>query len=551
MQIEARLTFDKVQFDQDNTAHLVVSVTAPPIKVEEQRPSICIVPVIDVSPSMEGPKLEYAKRSLIKLIEHLSPNDYCGLVKFSGIAETVAKPRKVTAEVKDDLKRKIGELYLGNATNIAGALLEGLAVANRMDLSADVITRVILFTDGDANSGVATKPKDMLALVGPNIGVASISAFGYGEDVKQDFLSDLSKAGNGNYAFVKNPDDALSAFGKELGGLLSTYATNLVLEVSPLAGNEIDQVVSDVEADEEEIGQVTVKIPDVLSDETRNIVFAIKLKEQKNAFPREVNVFDVRVSYDILDANSRRERKTFESKAKVQFVKKDEAQAKPHSELDRIVALAQIVRAQIEAEVHAKRGDYGTAQGIMDSASVNFVSRGLSDLGVVAHGVRQRLANHSVYASSSSYLSSVTRGGTRGMGVSGYDAQAAADLHAAGVVMSNSTQALVAASFAGNDSADDESALVAGSSGQSQDSTGGLADRVSIGGDPVRIVGGGQTAAGNIAGIIQGPRNPLLTMPTTWGSSQVVPPAVPVVTHEPPKATKKAKRKIKQKSNRW
>src|SRR5574338_301945 len=98
MKIDARLTFDKIRHDQDFDAHLVLSLTAPTVEVGEKRSRICIIPVIDVSPSMAGEKLDYAKKSVLKLIDHLHTGDYCGLVQFSGRAQVIMRPTKITAE---------------------------------------------------------------------------------------------------------------------------------------------------------------------------------------------------------------------------------------------------------------------------------------------------------------------------------------------------------------------------------------------------------------------------------------------------------------------
>jgi len=553
MKVEARLTFDKVRFDQESDAHLVVTLTAPSVSVEEKRPSLCIVPVIDVSPSMDGAKIAYAKRSLLKLIDHLTPNDYCGLVKFSSTAEMVAKPRKVTQEVKEDLKRKVGDLSLNGGTNIGDALLTGLSVANGMDLSSEVLTRVILFTDGESNTGPAQTPGAIIALVDPNIGIASVSVFGYGEDVKQDFLGDLAKKAKGNYAFVKNPDDALSAFGKELGGLLSTYATNLVIDVSPLAGHQISQVVSDVEAEEEDLGPITIKIPDLLADETRHIVLGVKLKEQKSAFPRAVNVFDVQVGYDILDANMRKERKDEEIKTKVQFVKADDAQRQADAELDKIVALAQVVRAQIEAEAFAKRGDYNSAYGTMATVSGNLSTRGLQQIGAVAMDIGSRMENQSRYAASTSYLTSMSRGATRSVGVSGYDVQAASALRSCGMSLSNSAQESFATDFANEavvevEAPPDQTAL--------QDLLANMTSAINNGSSTIQGGDVGLTWGGDISGSgvqIGGDVNgtPARPLFIGGGSMHVAlnPPTVTV--EEAKKPAKKAKRKIKQKSSRW
>lgn len=450
MKIDARFTYDKIRHDQDFDAHLVLSVTAPTLDLADKRQAVCIVPVIDVSPSMQGPKFDYAKRSILKLIDHLAPGDYCGLIQFSSRAHIVSEPLKITPESKDELKRKVGELRIGSATNIADALLVGLAVANKMDLSADVTTRVILFTDGDSNTGVAIKPNEILALLDGNLGLASVSAFGYGTDVKQDFLAELARKGKANYAFVRNPDDALSAFGKELGGLLSTYATDLVLEVQPLAGHHITSVISDVDAEEDNIGgEVTIRIPDILAEETRHIILGVKLAAQKSALPRPVNVLSAKLSFDVLDANSRKERKNEETKAKLQFMKPGEEQDKPDQDLDRLVSLAQVIRAQIEAEEFAKKGNYRDAQLRMDSAMAEVRTKGHVHLQGLASKVRQRVGSAVSYNASGAYLASVSRGGVRGMGVASYDAEAASDLASVGVQMANSVQASTSNSFAG------------------------------------------------------------------------------------------------------
>jgi len=446
MKIDANLTFNKVQFDQETEAHLVLSLTAPAVSIKDKRPPLCITPLVDISGSMEGEKLVYAKRSLIKLLDHLSANDYCGLIAFSNDVQVVSKPVKCTVEAKEDLKRKVGDLRTAGSTNIADALLSGFELVSKMDLPVEAIIRVILFTDGAANVGPAIEPKDIVALVGPNIGNASVSAFGYGSDARQDFLLDLAKTGKGNYAFIQNPDDALSTFGKELEGLLSTYATNLVLDVTPLAGHRISQVVSDVTAEEDDLGQVTIRIPDVLSEETRNLVLAVKLQSQKNAFPRAVNVFDVKMGYDMLDANFHKEHQTIEAKVKVQFVKAEERDTAPNPDLDRIVGLAQIVRAQIEAEEQAKKGDFVAAAGVMSSIANNVKTRGLVDLGVMACGMGQRMASQSLYASNASYFASVQQGVTRSVGGT-YSADATHDLKTVGMSLSNAAQDSLMDSF--------------------------------------------------------------------------------------------------------
>jgi Ca-activated chloride channel family protein len=439
LEAQARLTFNKVAYDKDNEAHLVVSLKAPKIDWQAKRPPVCIIPVIDISPSMEGQKMLYAKQSVLKLIDNLQPGDFCGIVAFGGQVFTVSKPVEVTQAQKDRLKAAVGQLTTNGSTNFSGGMCQGLDLLNKGDLPDGVLQRVIMFTDGMPNTGIAIKRDDIVKLLEQTLGNATLSAFGYGADADQELLADVAKTGKGNYAFIRNPEDALSAFAKELGGLLSTYAQNITVEVAPHNGHTIVETVSDVEA-KEDGKKVLVTLPDILSEEERHLVFKVKLDKQPNAFPRQSSVFDVVVEYDMLDDGKSKKRCNDEVKAKVQFVKADEADGKPIPEVDRIVGLAQLVAAQIQAEEMAKAGNFAGAVAFMTSTSSDYQSRGFDDLAKVAVNVGGTMGSASVYAHSTGYLNSMKSGTTRSYGTSGMDAQAAADLNVVGVSLNNSAQ---------------------------------------------------------------------------------------------------------------
>jgi hypothetical protein len=54
MKTTARLTYDSLRFDRPGKAHLVVTLTAPPLDQGSKRSAVCIIPVLDVSGSMQG-----------------------------------------------------------------------------------------------------------------------------------------------------------------------------------------------------------------------------------------------------------------------------------------------------------------------------------------------------------------------------------------------------------------------------------------------------------------------------------------------------------------
>ncbi len=428
MKIQTRFTHDKVRFDKPNDIHLVVSLKAPKLDWETKRPPVCIIPIIDVSGSMAGEKLDYAKKTLLKLVDHLRPGDYCGLGAFATEIHEIQAPIEMTQASKDALKNRIGDLHTTSSTNFSGGLELGLRWGSKVDVGKDMLVRVIMLTDGCANHGVTSA--EGLAKIVDTRGKTTVSCFGYGTDANQELLADLAKRGGGNYAFIKHPDEALSAFGKELGGLLSTYAQGIVIDLAPHNGHKIEEVISDVDVDEKE-GKVIVKLGDILSEEERHVVIALKLSEQAQALPREMNIVDVKIDYDLL-VDGKREHRQVEQKAKLRFVK--------------------------EGEEQDKKGDFKGAGARMDAMAVALNSRGHDKLGAFAKGIQSRVVSHASYASSQGYLRSSKGYSARGMSVSKMDGDLEREIVSSGLgadfAMANAAQHSTASSFSGGADAD-------------------------------------------------------------------------------------------------
>jgi len=445
MEIKPKFTFESVRCDQSNDLHLVVELTAPKSDWQVNRPPLCIVPVLDISGSMAGPKLAYAKQSILKLIEHLSSDDYFGIVSFSSAARVDAVPRKMTPEVKESLRVLVNNFQTEGATNFSGGMLLGLKTANEMDLPESTIVRVITFTDGQPTHGV-TDPKGLCDLLEKQVGRASVSAFGYGSDANQTLLSDLATKGKGNYAFVQEPDAALAAFGKELGGLLSMYAQNIRVDLTPRNGHQIMEVLTDADVEEETTGEVEVRLPQILSEETTNVVVAVRLSEQKQAGPRQVNVIDVKLRYQVIDQDGKLTEKTVETKAKVQFVKAGDEQKTPTKEVDEIVARAQLVKVQIEAEAQAKQGNFSAVTEAFNGFKASVKTRGLGLLAEIANHVGGYYQPQQ-YAGSAGNRVGLRRAMTRGVGTSGLALEDQVVLSSCSFSLANEAQEMTSQAF--------------------------------------------------------------------------------------------------------
>ena len=458
MEILARFTHSQINYNQDSDVHLVVSLKAPTLAWMEKRPRLCVLPTVDLSGSMQGSKLDYAKKSLLKLVDQLAEGDFAGLVGFEDRAHILEKPQQVTAEFKDRLKKTIRNLHTMGGTNFAEGVLQAVRLVGQLDLPPNFLKRVIVFTDGQPTVGV-TSTKDILKLLKANRGSTTVSAFGYGAvggDVwggcDQNFLTEFAGLGNGNYAYVQDPDDALVAFGKELGGLLSTYATDLSLEIEPLKGHRVAEVVTNVTYEEDVTGLVEVPISDILSEESRHFVFKTTLAQQKKAFPRDTTVFNIKLTYSVLTAEGVKEIQTAEAKARVRFVREADVQAEASKEIEEIVALHQVIRVQLKAEEAAERGQFDQARRLMTDIAEEVKTYG--NVAAMANHVGERVGSHALYARSTGFLRSVSNGGTRAYGTSGTDREAAVHLANCNVELDNNAMRFYENSFTSEDVAE-------------------------------------------------------------------------------------------------
>src|SRR4051812_15738222 len=216
---------------------VLVRLRAPGAPKDRRRASICVVPIVDVSGSMQGSKLAAVQRALEKLVEHLVPGDHCGLVVFDSEARTLIPIVEVTADRKADLMNAIRQLRAGSNTNLAGGVLEAARAVDcaRRETGLPSTTRVrgIVLTDGLANCGPTLTPDELGRECRERL---TLSCFGYGADCDHMLLSALADAAGGSYAFVENDDLVLSAFGRELGGLAATYAARVEVRCVPCAG---------------------------------------------------------------------------------------------------------------------------------------------------------------------------------------------------------------------------------------------------------------------------------------------------------------------------
>merc|ERR1719231_1918898 len=143
---------------------------------------------------------------------------------------------------------------------------------------------VLLFTDGQANRGLTSTAAitDAVRRTWGRLGAPAVHTFGFGSDHNEDMLRSVAASNKGMYYFIGNGGEIPAAFADCLGGLTSIVARRLQLVVEvprPLPhAVEVLEVVTKYSVKTVEAGaKFEVTIPDLYSEEQRDVVFRLRL----------------------------------------------------------------------------------------------------------------------------------------------------------------------------------------------------------------------------------------------------------------------------------
>ncbi len=123
--VQAQLELDQITAPADTTVkrHLILTIRTPKqVPAAEAAPTqsgrkpLSFVTVLDVSGSMYGDKLAWAKKAVQQAIQHLREGDVAALVTFASEVATVLPPTPVDASLKKRLDSFLSDMNAGGNT---------------------------------------------------------------------------------------------------------------------------------------------------------------------------------------------------------------------------------------------------------------------------------------------------------------------------------------------------------------------------------------------------------------------------------------------------
>jgi Ca-activated chloride channel family protein len=197
---------------------------------KDNLPPTNLVFLVDVSGSMQSPnKLELLKSSLKLLTQQLTAKDKVSLVVYAGASGLVLEP--TAGNQRRKIIAALDRLSAGGSTNGGAGIQLAYAIAKQAFIK-DGINRILLATDGDFNVGTINFEALKNLIEEKRKSGISLTTLGFGTGNYNDHLMEqLADAGNGNYAYIDNINEARKVLVDEMSSTLNTIAKDVKIQI--------------------------------------------------------------------------------------------------------------------------------------------------------------------------------------------------------------------------------------------------------------------------------------------------------------------------------
>jgi Ca-activated chloride channel family protein len=383
--LTARADRRLIRPDRRSERFVLVELTAPAAAArDDERPPVNLAFVVDRSGSMagrdrsmDGNKLDLAKRAVVEAIGHLSERDRFSIVTYDDDVDLVCESSSATTRARRDAVDRLERVAPGGSTNLSGGWLRGCEEVARR-LSENGVDRVLLLTDGLANVGIVDSAELTHHAAELRARGVSTTTFGIGRDFDEELLQSMADAGGGHAYYIAEAAQIRDLIASEVGEARQVVARDAELEVQ--AGEGVHVEALSPQPTETRGSRTIVRLGGLVSEQTMDVVLRVRFPygELGRETAVHLRVTDRDGAFEAAGAAEARLTWTWADDRANDEQPRDEA-------VDRAVAAQFAARARQEAVRRNKAGDYeaakdalrSTARRIRDYAGKDAVLRGL------------------------------------------------------------------------------------------------------------------------------------------------------------------------------
>ncbi|WP_269524662.1 YfbK domain-containing protein [Coraliomargarita parva] len=238
--------------------------------------------LIDNSGSMQRPDRQaILEKGLQSLNAKLTDQDRLSVVLFARQPKLIAE-----AGTRESQQAAVNEALAyrpEGGTNLEAGLEAAYASAQR-NYNPTASNRVILMTDGAANLGNVDSGELAGLVVAQRKQGIALDAYGIGwDDYNDALLEEITRNGDGRYAFLNSVDDAARDFSEKLAGTLRVAAADVKVQVvwNPERVTRYRQIGYDLhQLREEDFRDNTVDAAEVGEAESGTALYVVQIKDE-------------------------------------------------------------------------------------------------------------------------------------------------------------------------------------------------------------------------------------------------------------------------------
>ncbi len=259
---------------EGDTVSVRVRVTAPTVKAARGDGTNFAI-VLDYSESMRSPeKLALLRASAHYMIDQVLAGDRVSLVV---LGDEVAVPLSLSQSFdRHALHALVDRLDPRGDGQLASALDAAYGDMEAVVQDTGEAAHIVLLTDGQSARGATGAWRLVNMAVGRHArkGVR-LNIVGIGHQLDTSFLTELARAGEGQFAYVQSREEVAEVLDRELETMLHVFARNVLLKVRNLKGGLVHGIQGLEFATPQE-GVDQVSLGDFVDGEQRSLLITLQ-----------------------------------------------------------------------------------------------------------------------------------------------------------------------------------------------------------------------------------------------------------------------------------